>query len=239
MTVLSALDALVSCGAPLPRRIVRGIGAVAAVIALASPAQGSPLHLDVEFGWDWMEFGEGRSVLTLEDSWAVWTSGGELENTLVRLDWTGRTRRRTTHSGKSVYEFGPGLITVDFQVHERGAYRDVGTFKGRADPFSILIDERDLAVHDMSGTSGRGRPDEDLARFLGVSRRAGTFDFLFLLDIIDGLPGGEREGYSGCCGYFDASLTEVPEPGLLVLAGAGLALLLRARPRRPARDLPQ
>lgn len=172
--------------------------------------------MDVEFAWDWLEFSDHHAAITLEDTYTVRTSAGDLEPVTVTLDWRGRTKGRTTDPmrGLSFYTFGHGQVDVTFAAGPNG--QSVGSYRGRAMPFAFTIDDNGATMDDMAGSHGRGRPDVALAQWLGVSRRAGWFDFDFLADIVVGGPGEPRQAHSGCCSYFSATLAQdVPEPRLL------------------------
>lgn len=153
----------------------------------------------------------------------------------MTLDWTGRTRQRTTGSDWSRYEFGRGTVAVRFDVGPGPIGTTVGWYRGRTQPFALEIDEEGLTMDDMAGTNGRGRPDAALASFLGVSRRAGWFAFDFLADIVEGAPGGPREAHSGCCSYFQASVPDVPEAHWLQVPALLGVLTYEWRRRRAAR----
>jgi hypothetical protein len=159
----------------------------------------------------------------------------QLDPMYVDLDWAGALAGRTTDPvlSTSRYEFTAGDVHIRFSWVDPESGWQTGFFRGHLDPFAFeLRDDEDFGPQ-VEGLSGVGTFDTNLARLLGVRRRATLTNMSFLLDEVYGQAGGDRSAVGGCCQYVDLALTPVPEPGLtLVIMTGGIWMLRRRLTRR-------
>lgn len=215
--------------------LVRLLLALAVLGFSVAPAAADPLTLHIESSEGALEFG-GDANLWISSSHTVVEPGTATGITLgADLVWNAPLLAASPGAARSQYAFGSGPLTVAFRWMGPGGTYERGSFVGTLDGLSFEVVEdasEPWAVVDASGNVGRGMLDRNLARVLGVKRRGIVSEVFLALDDITGEPGGLREGFTGCCSIVDLEFEAVPEPSVLLLAGAGGAWLLRRRRRR-------
>lgn len=222
------------------RRLVRLLALCGLLALCASPASAAPVRMWTEV--DRSEFGvvDGDAYLWLYDSVVAYlvnddSSYAELDSLDVYLEWQGRQIARASDpvTGQTRYEFGAGRMTLEFTWLDPVLGTQTGAFRGRVNPFDFVLVDADPYGPQVDGPVGSGRLDENLARLLGVGRRADVTSFQFLMDDVFGAPGDTWWSQGGCCQYVDLAFSpaSVPEPGLVWAFAGGMWLAARRRRR--------